>query len=32
LVFPGGKAPYLREGKPLVMDKGGVQKIIWSDF
>jgi integrase/recombinase XerD len=28
LVFPGGKAPYLREGKPLVMDKGGVQKTI----
>jgi integrase/recombinase XerD len=28
LLFPGGKAPYLREGKPLVMDKGGVQKTI----
>ena len=28
LVFPGGKAPYLREGKPLVMDKGGAQKTI----
>jgi site-specific recombinase XerD len=28
LVFPGGKAPYLREGKPMVMDKGGVQKAI----
>jgi integrase/recombinase XerD len=27
-LFPGDKAPYLREGKPLVMDKGGVQKII----
>ena len=26
LVFPGGKAPYLRQGKPLMMDKGGVQK------
>jgi len=32
LVFPSGKAPYLREDKPLVMDKGGVQTIIWSDF
>jgi integrase len=28
LLFPGGKAPYLREGKPLVMNKGGVQKTI----
>jgi integrase/recombinase XerD len=28
LLFPGGKAPYLREGKSLVMDKGGVQKTI----
>ncbi|WP_340676814.1 tyrosine-type recombinase/integrase [Paraglaciecola sp.] len=28
LLFPGGKPPYLREGKTLVMDKGGVQKII----
>jgi site-specific recombinase XerD len=28
LLFPGGKAPYLREGKPMVMDKGGVQKTI----
>lgn len=28
LLFPGGKPPYQREGKPLVMDKGGVQKTI----
>lgn len=28
LLFPGGKAPYLRDGKPMVMDKGGVQKAI----
>jgi integrase/recombinase XerD len=28
LIFPGGKAPYLREGKTMVMDKGGVQKTI----
>jgi site-specific recombinase XerD len=28
LLFPGGKAPYLREGKLMVMDKGGVQKTI----
>lgn len=28
LLFPGGKAPYLRDGVPLVMDKGGVQKTI----
>jgi integrase/recombinase XerD len=28
LLFPGGKAPYLREGKSMVMDKGGVQKTI----
>ena len=28
LLFPGGKAPYLREGEPLVMDKGGIQKTI----
>ena len=28
LLFPGGKAPYLREGKPLVMDKGGLQRTI----
>ncbi|WP_250655630.1 tyrosine-type recombinase/integrase [Alkalimarinus coralli] len=28
LIFPGGKAPYIREGKEMVMDKGGVQKAI----
>ena len=28
LLFPGGKAPYIRQGKPMVMDKGGVQKTI----
>jgi len=28
LLFPGGKAPYIREGKDMVMDKGGVQKAI----
>jgi integrase/recombinase XerD len=28
MLFPGGKAPYLREGKSLVIDKGGVQKTI----
>jgi site-specific recombinase XerD len=28
LLLPGGKAPYLPEGKPLAMDKGGVQKTI----
>jgi len=28
LIFPGGKAPHIREGKPMVMDKGGVQKTI----
>ena len=28
LIFPGGKPPHTREGKPLVMDKGGVQKTI----
>jgi len=28
LLFPGGKAPYLREGKSMVMDKGGAQKTI----
>jgi integrase/recombinase XerD len=28
LLFPGGKAPYIRDGKPMVMDKGGVQKTI----
>lgn len=28
LLFPGGKAPHIRDGKPMVMDKGGVQKTI----
>ena len=28
LLFPGGKPPHVREGKPMVMDKGGVQKTI----
>lgn len=28
LQFPDGKAPYLREGKSMVMDKGGAQKTI----
>jgi len=28
LIFPGGKAPFIREGKDMVMDKGGVQKAI----
>lgn len=28
LIFPGGKPPHLRDGKPIVMDKGGVQKTI----
>ncbi|WP_232300037.1 tyrosine-type recombinase/integrase [Colwellia sp. MT41] len=28
LLFPGGKPPHSREGKTLVMDKGGVQKTI----
>jgi len=28
LVFPGGKPPHVRNGKPLVMDKGGAQKTI----
>jgi len=28
LIFPGGKPPHIREGKPMVMDKGGVQKTI----
>ena len=28
LLFPGGKYPHIRQGKPLVMDKGGVQKTI----
>lgn len=28
LIFPGGKAPHIREGKAMVMDKGGIQKTI----
>ena len=28
LLFPGGKPPHLRNGKPVVMDKGDVQKAI----
>ena len=28
LLFPGGKPPHCRDGKALVMDKGGVQKTI----
>ena len=28
LIFPGGKPPNIREGKAMVMDKGGVQKTI----
>lgn len=28
LLFPGGKAPFVRDGKPLVMDRGGAQKTI----
>lgn len=28
LLFPGGKPPHSREGKPLVMAKGGVQKAF----
>jgi hypothetical protein len=28
LLLPGGKAPYLREGKPLVLNKGGAQKPL----
>lgn len=28
LIFPGGKPPYIRDGKSMVMDKGGVQKTI----
>lgn len=28
LIFPGGKAPHIRKGKAIVMDKGGVQKTI----
>ncbi|WP_308427555.1 tyrosine-type recombinase/integrase [Saccharospirillum salsuginis] len=28
LLFPGGKPPHERDGQPLVMDKGGVQRAI----
>ncbi len=28
LLFPGGHPPHIRNGKPMVMDKGGVQKAI----
>jgi len=28
LLFPGGKPPHSRDGKTLVMDKGGIQKTI----
>jgi len=28
LIFPGGKSPHIREGKSMVMDKGGIQKTI----
>jgi site-specific recombinase XerD len=28
LIFPGGKAPHIRRGNPIVMDKGGIQKTI----
>jgi site-specific recombinase XerD len=28
LLFPGGKAPYTREGRVMSMDRGGVQKAI----
>lgn len=28
LLFPGGKPPHNRDGKTLVMDKGGIQKTI----
>lgn len=28
LLFPGGKPPHLRDGKTMVMDKGGFQKAI----
>jgi integrase/recombinase XerD len=28
LIFPGGKPPHIRESKPMVMDKGGIQKTI----
>lgn len=28
LIFPGGKSPHVRDGKVLVMDRGGIQKTI----
>ncbi|MER2493896.1 tyrosine-type recombinase/integrase [Catenovulum sediminis] len=28
LLFPGGKPPFERNGQPMIMDKGGVQKAI----
>ena len=28
LIFPSGKPPHSRDGKTLVIDKGGVQKTI----
>ena len=28
LIFPGGKPPYIRNGKALVMDRGGIQTTI----
>ena len=28
LLFPGGKAPFVRDGKTMMMDKGGAQKTI----
>lgn len=28
LIFPGGKPPYQRNGSPMVMDRGGLQKTI----
>ena len=28
LLFPGGKPPFIREGKAMCMDRGGVQKAI----
>lgn len=28
LIFPGGKPPYTRLGKPIIMDRGGVQRTI----
>ena len=27
-LFPGGKPPHMRDGQPILMDKGGVQKAI----